>query len=424
MPKGKRKVSLMLEEAELKKVEDLNRRKKKALEDQAELLRQEREIQDATNVDIDGPGDEGRGTEIVSEQFADVISSLEEDGKFWVYRIDEKGRSSQCGTWPVADWPARMEEIAHEAGGGTFKVQFKRANGQQVRQTTVTFDPKFYGKKEEGKSADAGLFNVLAEMQKNTAAVLESGRRDMMDMMKTIVTVMGNKSGPNYSEIAALGEIFADKGDKSSSSDVLLKGIELGMKMADGREPPSGLDRLIETMGAPAAQILSRLVAAPQVVKRPAPVASPKPLAEIAPPVAAVPAPPPEGDNVPTEDPIRSNPFYIAFVPKVMAAMKAGDDPKEWAEGICDMIPALYHPELLKIVEKPDLVEFLGSYEPEARNHAVWITKVRDEILALFPPEDGVQAAPGVLKMTSMPVDGNGQPKYEVPAAAVQALTE
>jgi hypothetical protein len=44
--------------------------------------------------------------------------------------------------------------------------------------------------------------------------------------------------------------------------------------------------------------------------------------------------------------------------------------------------------------------------------------------LALFPPEDGVQAAPGVLKMTSMPVDGNGQPKYEVPAAAVQALTE
>jgi hypothetical protein len=70
------------------------------------------------------------------------------------------------------------------------------------------------------------------------------------------------------------------------------------------------------------------------------------------------------------------------------------------------------------------LVEFLGSYEPEARNHAVWITKVRDEILALFPPEEGVQAAPGVLKMTPMPVDGNGQPKYEVPAAAVQALTE
>jgi len=107
---------------------------------------------------------------------------------------------------------ARMEEIAHEAGGGTFKVQFKageRATGPPNHGDVSTRNLR---EERRGQIRRRRTVQRPGRNAKNTAAVLESGRRDMMDMMKTIVTVMGNKSGPNYSEIAALGEIFAIKG--------------------------------------------------------------------------------------------------------------------------------------------------------------------------------------------------------------------
>lgn len=424
MPKAA-KTNFAMEEAELKKLEEFNKRKSKALDEQAELLRKEQEIERARggSEDLDG---EKRVSGLITEQFADIIQGLEEDGKFWVFRIDERGRSSQCGAWPVADWPSRMEEIAHDAGGGTFKIQFKTAAGLFVKQTTMTFDPKFYGKKAEAAAGPGdGIMHVLAEMNRSTSQVLEAGRRDMMEMMKTIVTVMAGQksSGPNYQEIAALGQIFKGDSPAAGGSELLLKGIEMGMKMGEGKEPPSTMDRVIENLAGPAMALLSRVQPRTPAPTAPAlPANLPRPIAEpAAPPAPPLPAAPVEA--APDEKAlVRENPFYKTYVPKILEAARTGQDVKEWAEYICDMIPALYHPQLLEILQKPDLVEYLGSFEPEARDRAVWITSCRDAVLGLFPPEE-VPEPKGGLHMVPAPVDEAGRIVGVVPEAAIQALS-
>lgn len=385
---AKAKVNKTMEEAELKSLEDFNRRKKKALEEQADLLRQEKDLERAkTEIDDADPDAEMRATVAISDQLADVLSGLQEDGKFWVFRIDEQGRSYQVGAYPVADWPVRMEEIAHQAGGGTFKIQFKTSDGKFVKQTTQTFDPKFYGKKEsDGARADGGIMQAVVEMQRQNTATMEASRRDMLAMMQTMITAMSGKQNSFLSsaqDIAVIGELFKGNKSEGGAIEALKTGIELGMRMGEGKEPPSTLDKVLESIAAPAAGLLERLSAprpaAPAAPVRPAALPRPvtEPPATAAPPVPAVPV-----------DPVKEHPFYRTYVPKILDAAKKGEDPKEWAEYICDMVPAMYHPKLLEIVQKPDLVEFLGSYEIEARDQAVWIVKTRDEILALFPPED------------------------------------
>lgn len=408
----KGKPNLAMEEAEVTKIEELNKRRKKALEDQAELVRQEQDLEAARH------GEEDPAPEVmpISENLASIIDGLDDDGKFWVYRLNDRGQSAMVGNYPLSEWPDRLEEIARKAGGGTFRISFRNARGHPIKQVTQTYDEKFYAEKEKERDPAGGLMAVLAEMQKNTAAVLESGRRDMMDMMKTLVTVMGGKqSGPDYKDIAMLGEIFAKGKGGGDAVDVLKTGIELGMKMAEGKEPSSTLDRVLETIAAPAAGLLSKLAENPPVLGRPKasparPAAAPKPLPE-------PPAPPAPVMVEAPVDPIKVHPFYTTYVPKVLEAAKKKEDPAEWAEYVLDMIPALYHPKLLELIQKPDLVEYLGSYEPDARNCAVWIVTVRDAILKQFDPEEIPPAKGGVF---STPAPAGA----EIPEALAQAMTD
>lgn len=419
MPKTKR--NLALEEAELKKIEDLNRRRKKALEEQAEIERQEQDLEKSRTGDDPAP-DMIRGTDFISSRMADALQSLEEDGKFWVFRIDEKGRRSQCGAWPISDWPARMDEIAHEAGGGTFTIQFKKANGEYVGQTTVTFDPKFYNKPAATKdTTQEGIFLLLAEMQKQTAALVENSRRDTLDLLKTLIPAMTANKGPNYTEIAALGEIFRG-GNGGNPVDTLKTGLELGLRLGEGREPASGMEKLLETLGGPAVAILSKLAAAPRLPAPAAPAPSPavpattpKPLTDPEP--AAL---PPPAAPVPTAETsgVKGHELYKKYVPGILDAARKNESPKEWADAILDLIAPVYHPYMLALLEKPELVEILGSYEPEARNYAPWITAVRDEILKQFEPEDKKNLPP------APPMNPEAKAPVVVPLAVEQALTE
>lgn len=414
MTKGKPR-NLALEEAELNKIEDLNRRKKKALAEQAELMRAENELEGAEAPPEGTPGE----TAYISEKLASVIEELNDDGKFWVYRLEESGRKFQVGAYPVADWPTRMEEIAHQAGGGTFQVVFKRNNGQNVGQTTQTFDPIFYKRKDVAAPGGDLAALLMAQSQEARREAAEA-RAQMMELMKTVMTAMSQPRDAGIfksaQDIAAVGALF--KGNSSDPIAVLKTGIELGMQMGEGKEAPSTMDKILETIAAPAAGLLERMNRAPAA----RPAAMPKPVTD--PPALPPPAPEPVPVVEPSEtELVKMNPFYKTYVPKILGAARKGEDAREWAEYITDMIPALYHPALLEILQKPDLVDYLGTFEPEARNLAAWITSVRNEINALFPPEE-IPAGRGVIAMTPAPLKADGTIDGVVPQVVLDALNE
>lgn len=420
----KGKANLTVESGEVDKLEELNARRKKALAEAADLLRQEQDLERARNGDAPEQFAPEEGTP-VSEELAAVIEGLDDGGKFWVDRIDERGRAAKVGAYPISDWPDRMDDIAKEAGGGTFRISFRNVKGHPVKQTTQTYDPKFYRKADEPRAqgGNGEIVSLVSSMQSSLTQVMEQSRRDSMDLMKTVLTALGSKpSGPDYKEIALLGELFSRGKTGGDSAEALMKGIELGMSLKEGQEPSSTADRLLETLGPAAAQLLSR-IPAPRPATPARPAALPAPLTDA--PVIAAPAEPAK-PAVSVEEAakaaVKEHPFYKTYVPKILAAAKAGEDVKEWSETVCDLIPAVYHPKLLDLLQKPDLVEFLGTYEPEARNLAVWITGLRNEINALFPPEEipggeGLGGS-GSLSMTPAP------PGAEAPPAYVEAMTE
>lgn len=423
MPK-KAKVNTVLEEAEMSKAEETNRRKKKVLADRAELLRQERELAEAESEEVpEEVSDDLLQVPVLSDQLASIIEGLDDDGKFWVYRMDEKGRSAQVGTYPLADWPDRLEELARELGGGTFRISFRNAKGHPIKQVTQTFDTKAYARKTEGQESSGVVSLMLAQAQEARREAAEA-RRENSDLMKTILAALMAPKQENglfksAQDVAAIGAMFKSN-DKSDPMEMFKLGMDMALRMSEGKEPSSTLDRVLETVAGPAAALMARMVPA----NRPAPPPRAPALGTVPQPILSAPEPVKPAAEVPPADPVKEHPFYKKYVPKILAAAKAGDDPKEWAEYISDLIPAIYHPQLVALMEKPDLVEFLGSYELEARDYAVWIVNVRDAIMGMFPPEEGAEKVPipGGPGLTPAHVGGDGKLLAPVPQTVLDAM--
>lgn len=388
MPK-KPKENLAIKEAEIRKLEDLNRREQKALEQKAELIRQRRELERAEETDVDGEGLQGTAL-LLSDKFAEVLDQVQEDGRFIVARI-ENGREMQVGAYSVSDWPARMEEIAHEAGGGTFKIQFRTSAGKFVKQITQTFDPTFYRKKNLPQPVQGTeLVTLLPQLQQQNMAVLQEMRREMTEMMKLLITTRSNPESTSFmksaQDIVAIAQLFKGQGSDKSSLEMFQMGLNLARELAEGKEPSSTWAQLFESVGKPMAEALAKVAA----VQAPAPVrpaAAPKKPAE---PTAAAPAPAAALD-APKEDStvsqVKTSLFYKLYVPQILAAARKKEDAAAWAEKIVNTVPEPYHGILVDIAEKPDLVPFLAAFEPEAEQHAEWVKSLADNVLALFEEE-------------------------------------
>lgn len=427
MPR-KKKENLSMKEAEIKRVEELNKREKKALEERAELIRRTKELEEAENGEEPEPtpeAPEGQGY-AMSDRLAEVISQIQDDGKFQVFRIIN-GREQRVGNYSISDFPARLEEIAYECGGGTFKVVFRNGAGQYVQQDTQTFDPLFYKRKDDAPAVDhmsAGLPSILLEMQRQNAEMLNAMRRESMELMKTLLT---NRSNP-LQEVAALLPLMKSSTSEGALMEVLLKGLALGKEISSG-ESSSMLDKVLETVGRPFAETIAKVASNPAILKgqtpRPGvvrPGATPKPL-----PGSDVPAAPD-----PSIAKAKSHLFYRLYVPQILSAASKNAPVEAWAEKIADTVPESYHPFLIDIVEKPDLLDFISAYEPDAKTFGDWFTRLAKAVSDLFGPGDeesedeggeGAEDSVRPLDVNQVPVVANGH-EEEVPEIVRDALSE
>lgn len=394
MPK-KEKPNLALQEAEIKKEEELNRRKAKMLAERAELLRQEKELDAAERGDEETP-DPARPFSFADEQFLKVADSLTGGGSIHISRVTGSG-VAKVATFPIVDaqtMEQQVEAIARKFGGGTFLVELRNSDGTYAKQKQVTFDEKAYA-----LPADPGAQVNAAQSQLMT--MMMEARRESNELLKTLLTALvANKPAPSafssVQDIAAIAGLFKGQGaglDQKSMLDMITKAMTWGRELAEGKTPGEGETEpnVLKDMVQPFLSILSEVVKkAPAKLPAPPlnrPGTMPRPLTEAPAPAPAVPAAPgaeaapaapiyPEVSVDPSIQAVRSNFFYKMYVPTLLKAAVEKQDVEDVALDILSTVPTTHHGMLLKLAQSPDVVEYLSKFEPEAANHAEWIKGV------------------------------------------------
>jgi hypothetical protein len=404
MPK-KDKPNLALQEAEIKKEEELNRRKAKMLAERAELLRQEKELDAAEHGGEETPNP-ARPFSFADEQFLKVVDSLTGGGSIHISRVTGSG-VAKVATFPIVDaqtMEQQVDSIARKYGGGTFLVELRNSDGTYAKQKQVTFDEKAYA-----PPADPGA-QVNAAQNQLMTLMMES-RRESNELLKTLLTALvANKpQAPvnSVQDIAAIAALFKGQGggafDQKSTLDMITKAMTWGRELAEGKTPgeSDGEPNVLKDMVQPFLAILSEVVkkappkpaALPSTLARPGTMPRPLPSTPegaFAPgAVPAVPAAPAEAAAPiyseavvdPTIEAVRSNFFYKMYVPTLLKAAVEKQDVEDVALDVLSTVPTTHHGVLLKLAQSPDVVEYLAKFEPEARNHAEWIKGVVDIIV-------------------------------------------
>jgi hypothetical protein len=420
MPK-REKTNLALKEAEISKIEELNRREKKALTEQAELLRQRKELEEAER-EPENP-DPARPFSFADEQFLKVAESLTGGGALHISRVNGSG-VAKVATFPIVDaqtMEQQVDSLARKYGGGTFLIELRNADGTYAKQKQVTFDEKAYALPAD-PSSQANLAN-----DRMLQMMIES-RREMTDLLKTLlVSQVQNKPASPFGNMTIADIISLVKTgsgpamDPKSVMDMATRFMTWGKELAEGKtpgDPGDGEPNILKDLVAPFLQVMqtatAKRPAAPVALppRIPVPGATPKPLTD--PAVPATPAPAVEAPVDPSIQKIKSSFFYKMYVPSLLKAAAEKVDPADVADDILATVPETYHGMVLKLAESPDVVEYLAAFEPAARENAEWVRAVAGSVVDALTSEEEPEV-PEAPEAT--PTNGHGP----VPPQALKA---
>lgn len=421
MPK-KPKENLAIREAELKKIEDLNRREKKALEEKAELVRQKRELDAAEDEPETTPHEGAPLFGYADAGFMDVIQKLSEEGMVHVYRMTN-GALKKVSAFPVTDLEAleqQMEKIAHDYGGGSFTLRILSPGGQIAKTKILSFDELAYSKAAD-PSAQA------SHVQDRMIQLMVESNRQTTELFKTFLLAQAqNKPASPFGNMTVADIIALLKGnsgpvDFKSMSDLFTRALTMGREIAEGKPPtePGGEDNMLKDLVSPFLAVLQNITTKRPAQALPAPVVPartavppavqpPAPTAASSPAASAEIVSPDIKEEIPVDSwtkSVKSSLAYKLYVPSVLKAAREKAEPAGVAEDILNTVPETHHGLLLKLMESPDVVDYLSAFEPEAKDHAEWIKAVAAEIVSQF--EDGGEGGEEDMPEAPSP-SGNG----------------
>jgi hypothetical protein len=384
-----KKVANALEtDAEAKRLGAAAERKRKALEQMAENQQLEAELLESGAAADMTPEDMAPSPE--SPRLVAILSESA-DGSFCVHKID-RGVASKVGQFPITEWPDAMDNVAREAGGGTFRITFRRPDGTTAGQQTQTFDPKFYRARND---APAGMDPMMALMIES----MKESKRDILEMMKMFMS--GGQQGgliKTASDLSAILPLFIPKQEKSVDPQTLMEmlktGIELGREVKGEAEAPGGgsiteriVGHLVNALGKPlAAQVAATMLPGMTPGTR---AATPKALTD--PAAATAPAAPQitkteEAPVDPSILKIKSHFLYKLYAPSILNAARNGDDAKEWAGQILERVPDSWDGMVYDLVSRPDVLEYLALFEPTVNQFQEWFKQLAESIKNSFEP--------------------------------------
>lgn len=401
--KAQASANLELKEAEIKKIEELNRREQRALDERAELIRRRRSLDDAEG-GVEEPGIEESPFANLDPGFVEALDSLSSEGRMMIYKEDRTGLS-KVAEYPVLDsdtMERQLENVAHEHGGGNFMVRLIGPNGKIARQKSFRFDPKAYAK--EDKPAD-GMGNMSAMMN-----FLIESRKESADLLRTFILAQSRQApaqGLDLEKAISLG-LFKDKSpaDMKGMMELFTTALTWGKELAAGRNPgEEGEDGgLMKNLVQPFLAVLSQIQA-----KSPARPALPKPGATMKPLDGGQPVPASQPVQEAVVDPsiiaVKNNFFYKMYVPTILKAMVDKTDVDDVADDILRTVPSTHHGMIEKYASMPDVVDFLAAFEPSVKDHAEWIKAVAASIVDALAEDEAGEESPDGLSPNGHSVD-------------------
>lgn len=361
--------------ADAKRMEKAAARKKKAAEDLAEanaILGIDEAPELAPEDDIPEP-----------TKLERILDDLNLDGSFEVSH-EVGNESNKIGRWPLSDWPARMEKVAHMKGGGTFKILFRDERGAHKGQVLQTYDKDTYseGLKTEARTEDPTA-RILEVMEKQNAAhraemsaMQASNQTMMLELVK--ISAGAKSEGSTTKEVLEMAKFLNDaKGQtKSPLSEMRdLLGLMNELRDDGSVQDASPVERLIGTALGMAKPLLDG-VAANLAKTAPKGEGNPNLASPAAPslsPAIAKALPEIEGPTS-TAATASVSPEVKSYAESLKATIEA-----EMKPGVAAMMATsqIENPEqaqeLLDFARKSSVIEDVIKYDPELEEQRPWL---------------------------------------------------
>jgi hypothetical protein len=315
-----------------------------------------------------------------------------------VYRASsEKGLKGGAWLTSCAASEFSLEMLRDNYGGGTYRIHIKKDGRivkggnrlitiEEAKKPVATFVPQqpapdFMKFAEVMQSGFSRLGELIVQMNQAPRVDSNQMRRDMMADMLTMKEIFGVGHAPQQNN----GE---------QAINMLMKGLELAREITP-REGEAGTADIImealKTFGKPIAEVaMSRAVQAQEPI--PALARAREPAENF------TPAPAPEQPQANEETMLK---MYAA-----MLADKAAQDsdPAIYAGLVVDNMP---EEQLRALIDRPDLMQFLGSLSPKLVQYPEWVNEFISVIREMLTDEE-IPASVQENQAGSVPDANNG----------------
>jgi len=319
-----------------------------------------------------------------AEKLESIIDELSKDeGRFEIFRV-VSGQDRKVGSYPISDWPERLDTVAESFGGGEFRVKFKRATGLYAKQIT-----RFYEAKEGGAVANReapkedNSFRFFEMMERRDAEhrkeMMMLQEKMLMMQMKTLEMSRGDGGFVKTAQdLKAMQEMMQPKEPKSAMDNMreVFEIIALLKNGGEVIEPPSPLQSAIDK----AFRLLQPLLEA-GVAKMAVGSASARQPAQALPAPAS---PPSVGVAVSPATPASSNPSQEAgnqvigqHAQALLQAITNGMTPDAVAAFIlCNLKTDEEFTSIEKFANDPAMTGHLIQAEPGLAAHQGWVAQM------------------------------------------------
>ena len=291
--------------------------------------------------------------------------------------------------------------IGVQFGGGEYEVDFKESDGTYAKKfVRFSFDPLCYGepkgpfavKPTEPRTDNSAALDMMQKSIEaaNKRADEAAARVDrIMEALLTRQPAAPTNPGLSLEQVFSLAERM--NGGRGPSEDIAKGLAELKELAANAGTGEGGIPwNLLISKGLDLFSNLAARPAAPRPGAAPGghtPARAGQPHQQT-PGAAPVNNPPPPDHINAVVLAVKSSPLYAYYAPKLAELVNRPTSPEDAADEILGMVPDAFNDEVLAVVSRPDVVDYLALFEPELVNaHREWFKTTAEHVRQSFDTE-------------------------------------
>ena len=389
----------------------------------------ERQAREMAELDADEDGDLFKGLDEI--RAGGAVS-------FMVWRIAPAEKEGFCREYSATTFS--LQKLAKDYGAGTYRIRVKGPGGRFIPgggTQKIAESPAEPDNESSGHHIEDVITQRELERERREEARREREREDRKFYLQLAVTTLAPallqlfqpKKETSLAEmvgaLASMKQLQPEVPKEPDQFGLISKVLELTDKIqerAGGNSTGSNwIDVLRDALGAakpvleglaakiPAMQVAVPMLGAPPMPAGPLAPASVVSTAGITPnsgaPLRTAPAAVSSAAvgsvdsntvSVTGADPMMQHlPWLKGVLGQFVVHAARNSDPALYADWLVDNMPdGLTHSQARALLVRPDWFELVTMLEPGARPYVGWFTQMRDEVVAIFDEESGVQPQP------------------------------